>query len=103
MPVQTETIQTEIVGVDKIAEVCGISERAVQRLVIYEGMPRISRGEYDLVECMKWYVAFLHAQVCGCAGPCDGFDAETRNLTNARAERKSALKEIADLAPELVG
>ena len=67
-------------------------------------MPRISRGEYDLVKCIEWYVAFLHEKVCGCAGPCDGFDGETRNLTNARAERKSALKEIAvELAPELVG
>jgi hypothetical protein len=37
-------------------------------------------------------------------GPCEGFDPETRNAVNARAEREKALKEIAgELAPELVG
>ena len=97
-------IKPEIVTVDKIAQTFGISEREVQRLVIYEGMPRISRGEYDLIECSRWYVAKLHAKVCGCAGPCEGFDPDTRNAVNARAERKKALKEIArELAPELVG
>jgi len=97
-------IKPEIVTVDKIAQTFGVSEREVQRLVIYEGMPRISRGEYDLIECSRWYVAKLHAKVCGCAGPCEGFDPETRNATNSRAERKKALEEIAgELAPELVG
>ena len=94
----------ELGPVDKVAQVFRISEREVQRLVIYHGMPRVSRGEYDLQECMLWYVHFLHAKVCGCAGPCDGFDPDTRNAVNARAERKKALKEIAgELAPELVG
>jgi hypothetical protein len=96
--------KSQLVTVDKVAELFGISERAVQRLVIYDGMPRVSRGEYDWVECSQWYVAHLHEQVCGCAGPCDGFDTDSRNATNARAERKAALKEIATgLAPELVG
>jgi hypothetical protein len=96
--------ERELVTVDKVAQLFRISEREVQRLVIYHGMPRVSRGEYDLQECMLWYVHFLHAKVCGCAGPCDGFDADSRKATNARAERKKALKEIAgDLAPELVG
>jgi hypothetical protein len=91
MPGKTEKVKPEIVGVDKIAQLFGKSEREVQRLVIFEGMPRINRGQYDLAKCAAWYVAFLHAQVCGCAGPCDGFDPETRNATNARAERKTAL------------
>jgi hypothetical protein len=46
----------------------------------------------------------LHAMACGCLGPCNGFDPDSRTETNARAERKKALKEIVDdLAPELVG
>jgi hypothetical protein len=94
----------ELVPVDKIAQLFRISEREVQRLVIYHGMPRVSRGEYDLQECMLWYVHFLHAKVCGCAGPCEGFEPDTRNAVNARAERKKALDQIAsELAPELVG
>ena len=98
-----QKVNPNLVSVDKVAEVFGISERAVQRLVIYEGMPRVSRGEYDLMKCSKWYVKHLHAMACGCAGPCNGFDPETRKETNARAERRTALKEIAGLAPDLVG
>ena len=95
--------KTEFVDVSKVAEAFGISERAVQRLVIYEHMPRVSRGEYDLTKCLEWYCNFLHGQVCGCAGPCDGFDLVSRNGANARAERQKALREIAELAPDLVG
>jgi hypothetical protein len=100
----TKKQKAGLVDVSKIAELFGISERAVQRLVIYDGMPRVSRGEYDLLVCSKWYVNYLHAMACGCAGPCNGFEPESRTETNARAERKKALKEIAgDVAPELVG
>jgi hypothetical protein len=95
--------KTDHVTVDKIAQAFGISERAVQRLVIYEHMPRVSRGEYDLTKCLAWYCHFLHERVCGCAGPCAGFDIASRNTVNARAERRQALREVADLAPDLVG
>jgi hypothetical protein len=99
-----EKPKPEIVGVDRIAQEFGISERSVQKLVIEESMPRISRGEYDLLKCCQWYMRFLHGKVCGCATPCNGFDAEARTETNARAERKKALKEVAEnIAPQLVG
>src|ERR1700722_8310623 len=91
-----------LVDVSKIAELFGISERSVQRLVVSDGMPRVSRGEYDVLVCSKWYLKYLHAMACGCEGPCNGFDPETRAETNRRAERKKALKEIVDdVAPEL--
>jgi hypothetical protein len=94
---------TKFVTVDKVAVAFGISERAVQKLVIYNGMPRKDRGSYDLEACLVWYAAHLHQKVCGCAGPCDGLDAKLQNATNARAERRKALHEIAEIAPELVG
>jgi hypothetical protein len=94
--------KNNLVTVDKVAEAFHISERQVQRLVIYEGCPRHSRGGYDLDACMVWYISFLHKKVCGCVGPCDGITPEERAETNARAERKKALKEIAAIAPELV-
>lgn len=97
------TQEKQFVTVDKIAVAFGISERAVQKLVIYSGMPRKSRGEYDLMRCLTWYAEHLHAKVCGCAGPCNGTDPESRKETNARAERRKALREIVDLAPDLVG
>jgi hypothetical protein len=92
-----------LVTVDQVAVAFKISERQVQRLVIEYEMPRISRGEYDLDACLVWYAAHLHQKVCGCAGPCNGIDAQSRNDTNARAERKNALREIADLSPDLRG
>jgi hypothetical protein len=99
-----EKLKTEIVGVDRIAQEFGISERSVQKLVIEEEMPRISRGEYDLLKCCQWYLRYLHRQICNCATPCNGFDPETRAETNARAERKTVLTEIlTDVAPQLVG
>jgi hypothetical protein len=94
--------KNDLVTVDKVAEAFRVSEREVQRLVIYHGCPRRSRGEYDLDACMVWYIAFLHEKVCGCARPCNGITPEERAETNARAERKKALKEIAAIAPELV-
>jgi len=96
-------LEPEIVGVDKIAEAFGISERAVQKLVIEEGLPRIDRGAYDKIQCLIWYNAHLHQKICGCRGPCNGIDAKSRADTNARAERKDALKKILRLAPRLVG
>jgi hypothetical protein len=93
-----------LVDVSKIAELFGISERSVQRLVVFDGMPRVSRGEYDVLVCSKWYLKYLHAMACGCAGPCNGFDSDARTETNARAERKTVLTEIlTDVAPELAG
>jgi hypothetical protein len=99
----TKKQKAGLVDVSKIAELFGISERAVQRMVIYDGMPRVSRGEYDLLACSKWYLKYLHKLACGCAGPCNGFEAETRAETNARADRSKALRKMADLAPQLVG
>ena len=93
----------EPVGVDKIAQVFRISERSVQRLVTIDGMPRDARGKYDLAKCMAWYIRHLHQKVCGCSGPCEGFKPHEREMANARAERKMALKEALDIAPELVG
>src|SRR5712675_125628 len=92
-----------LISVDKIAQAFKISERAVQRLVIYDGMPRVSRGQYDLAQCMMWYIRHLHKKACGCAGPCNGIEPHQRNATNLKAERKKALRGIADLADELEG
>jgi hypothetical protein len=94
----------ELVNVDRIAEAFRVSSRQVQRFAIYEGMPREKRGLYDFEKCLAWYIKFLHAQVCGCGpGRCDGFDAESRDVTNRRAERAAALRQVVELAPKLAG
>ena len=46
------------VDVSKVASALNLDERRVQQLV-KEGMPRVSRGRYDPVKCMLWYVRYL--------------------------------------------
>jgi hypothetical protein len=94
---------SELVNVDRIAEVFGVSSRKVQRFVLYDGLPREARGKYDLDKSMRWFLLYLHAQVCGCKGPCEGFDAESRDVANRRAERAAAVRQIVELAPKLAG
>ena len=52
---------------------------------------------------MLWCIRPLHAKACGCEGPCEELDADSRIIVNAAAERRRALKEAIKLAPELVG
>jgi N-glycosylase/DNA lyase len=96
-------LREKYVSVDQLAQAFRISERAVQRLAIYEGMPRKSRGEYPWFECLSWFVAHLQKKLCrNCdelvhTGPCRGMESA------ARADRHRALEKIARLAPRLVG
>ena len=58
-------------------------------------MPRISRGEYDMVGCVHWYVDFLHAQIQAARR-----GDETEQQARARLVKASAnLKEL-ELARE---
>jgi hypothetical protein len=101
-------IMAELVSVHKIAEAFAVSARQVQKFCIFENMPgRDKHGKYDYEKCLLWFAARLHRQVCGCGkdgdGPCDGWDAESREVTNRRAEREAALRGIVELAPKLAG
>jgi hypothetical protein len=93
----------KFVSADRLAQAFRISERAVQRYAIYEGMPRKSRGEYPYFECLSWFIARLQKQICkNCdelvhVGPCRGSE------TAARADRQRSLNKITGLAPLLVG
>jgi hypothetical protein len=92
-----------LVGVETVARALNVSARQVQKFAEREGMPREAHGQYNLAECMMWYVRRLHQRVCGCAGPCEGFKPSERNMANARAERRRALKEVRNIAEDLVG
>jgi hypothetical protein len=73
-----------VFGNTAMAQAFRISERGVQRLAIYEGMPRKSRGEYPYFECLSWFIAHLQKKFCrDCdepirAGPCRGSEAAAR-------------------------
>jgi hypothetical protein len=66
-------------------------------------LPHEARGKYDHDKSIRWFIRHLHAQVCRCEGPCEGFDRESRDVANRRAERKAAVRQIVELAPTLSG
>jgi phage terminase Nu1 subunit (DNA packaging protein) len=79
------------VDVGKVASALNLDERRVQQLV-KEGMPRVSRGRYDPVKCMLWYVRYLQGVLerSSVPTPDDGFSEE-------RVERVRLLRAQADL------
>lgn len=79
------------VDVSKVASALNLDERRVQQLVKV-GMPRVSRGRYDPVKCMLWYVRYLQGVLERSSDPTpdDGFSGE-------RVERIRLLRAHADL------
>lgn len=78
-------------NVETVAKAMNISPRRVQQLVA-EGMPRAVRGEYDLGQCMAWYIRYLQRAVEKRADP-DGddgsaeFTRERSRLAREQADR----------------
>ena len=79
------------VDVTKVASALNLDERRIQQLV-KEGMPRESRGQYDPVKCMLWYIRYLQQALEKKAVPTlDG------GFVGEREERIRLLRADADL------
>ncbi len=79
------------VDVTKVASALNLDERRVQQLV-KEGMPRETRGQYDPVKCMLWYIRYLQQALEKKAVPTlDG------GFVGEREERVRLLRADADL------
>jgi phage terminase Nu1 subunit (DNA packaging protein) len=79
------------VDVAKVASALNLDERRVQQLV-KEGMPRETRGQYDPVKCMLWYIRYLQKALEKKAVPTlDG------GFVGEREERVRLLRADADL------
>jgi len=79
------------VDVTKVASALNLDERRVQQLG-KEGMPRVSRGQYDPVKCMLWYIRYLQQALKKKAVPTlDG------GFVGEREERVRLLRADADL------
>ena len=50
-------------SLEQVANVLNMTPQMVNRHVKDHGMPRISRGEYDLVKCVHWYIAYKDQQI----------------------------------------
>ncbi|HXP70923.1 MAG TPA: hypothetical protein VOA88_16695 [Candidatus Dormibacteraeota bacterium] len=80
-----------IVDVGKVASALNLTEQRVQQLV-KEGLPRESRGRYDPIKCMLWYIRYLETALEKKSVPTlDG------GFTGERAERVRLLRADADL------
>ena len=50
-------------SLEQVANVLNMTPQMVNRHVKQNGMPRISRGEYDLVKCVHWYIDYNDRQI----------------------------------------
>ena len=78
------------VNVETVAKALNVTPRRVQQLAA-EGMPRATRGEYDLGQCMAWYIRFLQKALESRQAP--GGDAASQEFTR---ERSRLAREQAD-------
>jgi len=57
--------KTGVVKVSTLAKLFNLTERRVQQLAKDEIIPRASRGNYDLIGCVRAYIEFLQSAVAG--------------------------------------
>jgi|SRR6185295_1758654 len=70
----------------EIGAALGITTRRVQQLVD-EGMPRLDRGKYDLLECLSfWFLKAAEERDKAREEQGSGLDAERERLTRAQAD-----------------
>jgi phage terminase Nu1 subunit (DNA packaging protein) len=50
-------------SLEQLAAVLNMTPQMVNRHVKLHGMPRISRGEYDLIKCVHWYIDYKDQQI----------------------------------------
>jgi hypothetical protein len=76
----------KFVGVGQIAQDFGCSERQIRNFVA-AGMPRAGHGEYDRLECLRWYVKKLMRDL-DAAGNVSDLERELIRVQRATADLK---------------
>ncbi|MHB1051345.1 MAG: hypothetical protein ACYC09_14800 [Bacteroidota bacterium] len=80
----------------QVALVFAVEPRTVTKWVNDLGMPKVGRGEYDLVQCVQWRCNYLEKKIREAeAGGAEGLSAKHRiNIATARKkENELALQE----------
>lgn len=80
------------VKVDQVAKALNVPATRVQRLA-REGMPRAGRGEYDLGQCMAWYIRYLQKAL-------EARDMPTVNVEQCAEELNVTGRRVQQLAQE---
>jgi hypothetical protein len=52
-----------LVNAKILSGVFGLTETRIYQLAAREGMPRVARGQFDLISCIRWYVKYLRAKI----------------------------------------
>jgi phage terminase Nu1 subunit (DNA packaging protein) len=104
-------VKPRLVGISLIAERLKLTPRRIQQLA-GEGLPRVTRGKYDVDQVLDWYIAKLERQLAGETDE-EGETAkrykEELRLLSARADqqeldlaaRRRELVSIADVQKEM--
>lgn len=50
-------------SLEQISTILNMTPQMLNRHVKLHGMPRVSRGEYDMVKCVHWYIAYKDRQI----------------------------------------
>jgi hypothetical protein len=53
---------SNLVGVEQIAEDFEVSVRQVQ-IFVKQGLPRAAHGQYDRLDCLRWYKRRLELEI----------------------------------------
>jgi phage terminase Nu1 subunit (DNA packaging protein) len=97
-----KALKPRLVGIAAIAERLRLTPRRIQQLT-GEGLPRVTRGKYDVDAVLDWYISRLERQLAGEIDE-DGERAKKENeelrLLSARADRQEL--ELASERQELV-
>jgi phage terminase Nu1 subunit (DNA packaging protein) len=79
------------VGGVELGSFLGITQRRIQQL-FNEGMPRISRGRFNLRQCVRWYIEFLRAATD--SSSFDKMQEQKSKLLQAKAAKAAIETEI---------
>jgi phage terminase Nu1 subunit (DNA packaging protein) len=79
-----------LVGLPQLAKVLNLTPQRVNQLVAQEGMPRASRGKYDLGLAMQWYIRYLQKALQSRSIDTDG------SVTNLMTQRTRQARETAE-------
>jgi phage terminase Nu1 subunit (DNA packaging protein) len=94
----------KLVGRQEVARAFGRSPRWISRLVEH-GMPKAGRGQYDLAQCMLWYIRYLQREMERRELPVNdtvgmSIRRERQRLVKAQADREEF--ELAQKRSELI-
>jgi len=87
-PKASRPLKPRLVGIAAIAERLRLTPRRIQQLV-GEGLPRVTRGKYDVDAVLDWYIARLERQLAGETdedGETEKRYSEELRLLSARAD-----------------